>query len=293
MKAAIGKEHGVVFGLLHSSTFIFLLSSFILHPSSFSLAGLPQPLIVYYGQAKDWFGWPYTDNATVILLRGTNECARQPIKGSLSPGVNFALQVPFDDGRDTNRYVRNAVRAGDAVSVVVDDCDGRKTVMENGTVPAVTTPGDMILVNVTAATDADGDRLPDEWEQVLIDWGLHPNYTNIWDINAGDDYDGDGQSNGDEYRAGTFAFLDYDYFFVEHMERTGNGRLGLDFLSVLGKAYNLQYSTNLYAGIWTDCEYSLSDTGALQTAPTEGDGAWFSFFVPIVNTFRAFRLTVR
>jgi hypothetical protein len=258
-----------------------------------SVAGLPQPMVVYYGQAKDGFGWPYTENATVILLRGTNECARHNIAGSISAGVNFVLSVPLDDGRDTNRYVATAVRTGEVVSIVVDDVYGRKTIMEGGTVPAVPQPGGMILVNVTAATDADGDGLSDEWEQELLFWGLHPEYTSIWDINAGDDYDGDTQSNGDEYGAGTFAFLDYDYFFVERFNLSPNGRARLEFLSVNDKVYNVQCSTNLAAKIWSDCAYALNETGALQTGPVEGDGDWFSFYVPVEGEFRTWRLTVR
>jgi hypothetical protein len=251
-------------------------------------------MVVYYGQAMDGFGWPYTDHATVILLRGTNECARQNIKGSLSPGVNFALQVPFDDGRDTNRYVRTAVRAGEVVSVVVDDAYGRKTIMETNAVPAVTMPGDLILINVTAATDANRNGLPDEWEQVLVDWGTHPEYASIWDIHPADDYDGDGQSNGDEYHAGTFAFLDYDYFFIEHFDVLPSGRAKLEFLSVNAKAYNVQYSTNLVSRIWVDSPYALSETGALQTGLAEGTGDWLSFYVPVISgTNRMWRMRVR
>ncbi len=257
-----------------------------------SLGGLPQPMVVYYGQAKDGFGWPYTEYASVILLSGTNEYARHSINGSLSPGVNFALYVPLDDGRDTNRYVRNAARTGEVVSIAVQDTYGRKTIMESNAVPAVTTPGDIILVNVTAGTDTDGDGLPDEWEQEMLDWGTNPAITSIWDIAGLGDYDGDGQPNGDEYRAGTFAFLDYDYFFAEHFSRTANGRLRIEFLSVNAKVYNVERSTNVSAGVWDDCEYSLTETGAFQTGPAEGDGDWFSFYVPVPEPHLALRLLV-
>jgi len=255
-------------------------------------AGLPQPMVIYYGQAKDGFGWPYTQDAEVFLLSGTNEYARCAINGSISPGVNFILYVPLDDGRDADRYVRNAAHTGEVVSIVVDDADGRKTIMESNAVPAVTQPGDIILVNVTAGTDTDGDGLPDEWEQEMINWGSDPAITSIWDIAGADDYDGDGQSNGDEYHAGTFAFLDYDYFFAERFDMLPNHRLKIEFLSVASKVYNVQFSTNLTEGIWEDSEYSRTETGALQTGPVEGDGDWFSFFVPVLEPGRAFRLTV-
>jgi hypothetical protein len=269
----------------------FSLAGFILQPSAF--AGLPQPMVVYYGQAKDGYGWPYTKDATVILLSGTNECTRHNIAGSLSPGVNFALYAPLDDSRDTNRYVRNAVRTGEVVSIVVQDRYGQKTILESNAVPAVTKPGDILLINVTAGTDSDGDGLPDEWEQEMLDWGSNPSVTSILDIARAGDYDGDGQSNGDEYGAGTFAFLDYDFFFAEQLESTTNGRLRIEWLSIPAKVYNVQCSSNLPAGIWEDCEYSLTETGALQTGPAEGNGDWFSFYVPVLERTRAFRLTVK
>jgi hypothetical protein len=56
-------------------------------------AVLPQPMCIYYGQAKDEFGWPYSGShqGDVILRIGTNEITRHHVSGSLSPGVNFAL----------------------------------------------------------------------------------------------------------------------------------------------------------------------------------------------------------
>jgi len=226
----------------------------------------------------------------LALGRYSADC--HTINGSLSPGVNFALYVPIDDGRDTNRYSRTAMRKGEVVSIVVQDTYGQKTIMESNAVPAVTVPGDIILVNITAGTDTDGDGLPDEWEQELLNWGSNPGASNIWDITPTGDYDGDGQSNGDEYGAGTFAFLDYDFFFAEHFALTTNGRFKVEFLSIPAKVYMIQSTTNMPSGIWEDCEYSLTETGTLQTGPAEGTGSSFSFFVPLDERARTFRLTV-
>jgi len=253
-------------------------------------------MVVYYGQAKDWFGWPYVEDASVILLSGTNEIARYDIKGSISPGVNFALYVPLDDGRDTNRYVRSALRTGEIVSIVVEDpYYGRMTIMESNAVPAVSSPGDMILVNVTAGSDADGDGLPDQWEEILVYWSDGV-LTSIWDVNPNDDFDGDGQSNMDEFLAGTFAFLDYDYFFIEKLDRVTDQLLRISFLSVPGKVYRLwgaSLTPHEGAFDWQLEPYSRTLNGPLEKGPVEGTGSWLDFYVPLSEDGRVFKLTVQ
>lgn len=278
--------------ILHRFSFLILFSSFIVHPSSFSSAGLPYPQAVYYGQALDGYGWPYVDHAEVILLRGTNTIATHAIDGSLAPGVNFAMHVPLDDGRNTNRYVATALRTGEVVSIVVDDRYGRQTIMESNAVPAVAEPGELILINVTAGTDADGDGLPDQWEEELLAYGGNPAVTSIWDIVGSGDFDGDGQSNGDEYRAGTFAFLNYDFFYAEAFAPAPGGRLKLEWLSVRAKAYRVQSTTNLLSGVWADRATASTPDGTPASGPIEGDGTWLTRYVDFGPPGEILRITV-
>jgi hypothetical protein len=257
-------------------------------------AGLPQPMCVYYGQARDGFGMPYLTNADVILLHGSQEITRHKIRGSISPGVNFALYVHLDSGlTNSAAYSSRALHSGDLVSIVVRDPDGQKTIMENRAVPAVGPPGELLLINATAGTDSDGDGLPDEWEWELIyasNGALH----GLADVRPGDDFDGDGMSNWQEYRAGTFPFLDYDYFYVEEQERTSNGRLRLTFLSVPGKCYSAVCSTNPAAAssAWSSCPFALSDTAAPRITPAEGNGDWLSLYIPVSGQAQFIRLVV-
>jgi hypothetical protein len=254
-------------------------------------AGLPQPMCVYYGQARDGYGLPYRTNAEVILRRGTNEIARHTIRGALRPGVNFALNVHLDDGRTATSYSPKALHSGELVSIVVRDSGSERTIMENQAVPPVGQPGELILRNVTAAEDADGDALPDAWEWELIAWSegwLH----SLTEVRGGDDFDGDGMSNWMEYQAGTFPFLNNDYLAIEQSALTPNGRLRLTLLSVAGKAYSVQCATNLTAAVWTPCPFGLDDTGPLQLTPGEGTGNWFSLYLAIEEPARFFRLSV-
>ena len=252
-------------------------------------AGLPQPMCVLYGQARDGYGLPYRANADVILLHGTNEVARHTVRGSLAPGVNFALYVHLDDGREAMPYSTRALSSGASVRIVVRDADGEKTVMENASIPPVGQPGSLLLLNVTAAPDTDGDGLPDPWEWELNDWS-NGVLTSLWDVQGEDDFDGDGMSNAQEYAAGTFAFLDYDYLAVEQTLPTANGWLCLTFLTVPGKTYSVRGATNLAEPVWLPCSFSVSEAAPVQTAPAEGNGDWLSLYVPLDESMRFFRV---
>lgn len=56
-------------------------------------AELPQPSCVFYGEARDEYGSPYTTNAQVVLRVQGVECSRWTIMGMLAPGVNFKLPL--------------------------------------------------------------------------------------------------------------------------------------------------------------------------------------------------------
>jgi len=107
---------------LHNSWLQWALGATVawLFSSLWAQAGLPQPMCIYYGQAVDGYGMPYLTNATVTLMKGTNQIARQVIRGSLSPGVNFALYVHLDSGGGSKPYSPRALSSGDFVSIYVN-----------------------------------------------------------------------------------------------------------------------------------------------------------------------------
>lgn len=136
-----------------------------------------------------------------------------------------------------------------------------------------------------------GGRVTDPWEQEMVYWSFGALH-NITDVHPGDDFDGDGQSNWDEYRAGTFAFLDYDSFFAEDNGLTTNRRFRVSFLSVPGKAYGVRYVTALNQNLWTPSPIAISETADYQTGPVEGTGDWLSLYVPAELNSSFFRPTV-
>ncbi len=63
-------------------------------------------------------------------------------------------------------------------------------------------------------------------------------------------------------------------------------------LRTAGKIYGAVSATNLTQAAWAPCAFALNDTGPLQTVPAEGNGDWFSLYLPIEEPARFFRLTV-
>ena len=267
--------------------FSMLYFLFFVHTS---VAAVPQPMVVYCGQAVDGYGWPYLENATVILQSGTNEITRQEIDGSISPGINYILYCNLDDNRRNSRYDPDSVVTGQTVSIIIQDTYGQKTIMESNSIPDIGAPGTVNIITVTAGADSDGDGLPDLWEQELVDHSGGA-ITNISDVHPYDDFDKDGVNNGSEYKAGTFAFLDYDYFYIDRMAQTDD-LFDVSFITVPGKTYQLQSSTNLASRSWTNCPYFLDSTKQPVTIPAIGNGNRLHLYVPQQADHPVFRLFV-
>lgn len=124
-----------------------------------------------------------------------------PTSGTVpySAGDEFSI---VRDGGDLLFY-RNRELLYTAVLTQIDPLYVDITLYEIGSTPVVSgvqTSGDVLL------GDVDEDGLPDDWEQQIVDQDPNDNITSIYDINPGDDLDGDGLTNLQEYEmALTFA----------------------------------------------------------------------------------------
>ena len=255
-------------------------------------AGVPQPPCVFYGQARDEYGNPYLRDAEVVLRVEGRECSRWPILGMLAPGVNFKLSLALDDGTAAP-YASYAAHPGQAVKISVRTQGKERPIIEARAL-AVGQSGDVIGIYVTCGTDSNADGLPDEWEQMLVN-NSGGTLTDISQVRPGDDFDGDGVSNLDEYRARTYAFLKDDYLKVEEMGRAANGKLRLRFLTTLGINYSIHAASRSGPdAVWQSVPLTLSDDGdAVAYDSVVGDGNYVSVYVGITETVQFYRIAAQ
>jgi hypothetical protein len=270
---------------------LFLL--FIVYPLSFvvSLATVPFPSCVFYGQARDEYGVPYLTNATVILRVAGREGARCTIDRMLAPGINFRLPLDLDDGRGT-AYASYAARAGQPVQISVLAHGIERPIIETRAL-AVGGAGEFIGIYVTTGIDTDADGLPDEWEWELLENSLGA-YSTIAEIRPEDDADLDGVSNWDEYRAGTLAFAPEDFLYIEETARVANGRLRLRFLSTAGITYQVRAADSLGSeAVWPTVPFALDGQTAAANGAVVGNGYYLSLYADIDGAHRFFRIDAR
>jgi hypothetical protein len=122
------------------------------------------------------------------------------------------------------------------------------------------------IFNLTVLADADGDGVPD-----VADLNPGPNDATL-------DADHDGQSNLEEYLAGTDPSDPQSYLKIERIEATGSATLWFNAAS--NKTYTVEYTDALGSAGWS----KLADVVARSTNRTE------SVFDPASVAHRSYRL---
>jgi hypothetical protein len=129
--------------------------------------------------------------------------------------------------------------------------------------------------------DKDNDRLPDSWEQQIVDADPDDDIFSVADVRPNDDFDGDGSSNWLEYLMGTDP-TDARSCLRLLCSRGVDSETVLSWPTVTGKAYRLLYTEGLENG-WH-----------LLTTPMFGTGDWLEYRDRATATepFRFYRLEV-
>ncbi|NCC50111.1 MAG: hypothetical protein EOM20_02735 [Spartobacteria bacterium] len=242
------------------------------------------------------YGWPVLsgDNTVVILKSGTNECGRFTANELLGDGINYILEAPMDNAAGA-RYASYAVRQGDTVTVAVLVGDVEQPLMGDATLPVIGNPGDAIRVSLNMGTDLDGDGLPDQWETALIINNSGGLYTNIYQVLPGDDFDGDGASNMDEYLAGTAPQWAEDVLEACEWMRNADGLFALRFYTKQGITYEI-FASPLpppdQTFEWSRVMFRASPGGTEQANSTAALSGPTFYYVTPTNAFSLYRLEV-
>jgi hypothetical protein len=262
-----------------------------------ALAFPPAPYYTLYGMVRDQVGQTLTaEGAEVVLLKEGVEIGRTPITANRID-QSYELNVRMDQTRSgTALYSDKAVSVGGLFSLVVEMNGSTFYPIEvSGTLEAGN-GGERSRLDLTLGEDSDGDGLPDVWEQwQLYQAGQYSAADGSWDlsqISANGDFDGDGQSDGFEYIAGTFAGDATEVFGLEIKEKLA-GNVRLEFYAITGKTYTIERSSDMLE--WTRVNFA---TESAQNTPAAGHvaagvGQVPVFLTPASDAKEFYRLSVR
>ncbi len=259
----------------------------------------PAPSYTLFGIVRDQVGNKITvAGAQIILLKDGKEVGRTPITSTAGLDKNYELSVRIDQNRaGTTLYTDRAVSSGGAFSLAVEMNGTRFYPIEVSGNLTAGKGAENVRLDLNLGEDTDGDGLPDIWEQwQLYQAGYSPDANGHWPINLitkDGDFDGDGQSNYNEYLAGTFAGDAAEVFKLEIKEKVAE-KVRFEFYGITGKTYAIERSTDNKT--WTPV--SLSTGTAASTAAAAytatGVGVVSAFVAPSTGTAKEFfRLSVR
>ena len=226
----------------------------------------PAPDGYIYGLVKDQYGMPVADASVQVLLQTPGgvqlSAAIQP---NLAVGVNYLLPVPMDGGLTPIPYEAGALTTGTAYKLYVVSGGVTNLPIEMLTAsPTVGNPAQMTVQNLTEGTDANGDGIPDQWEEVFLQQlGIN---IPLASINPNADYAHDGRTLRQEYLLGNYPFNPTNTFNVSLVSLNAGSAL-LAFTTMTGRTYSAQGSPDLQN--WTALSFSV---------PAQGTNTMTSFY---------------
>jgi len=213
----------------------------------------PAPDGMVYGLVRDQYGNPLASPADHVVLTTANGAqVTAAIRPGLAIGVNFAMSVPMDTLLTPKTYVANAITAATPFKlyVVVNGVTNLPIEMTTATVQA--TPARQQRQDLTLGTDANGDGIPDAWEQVFLsEVGTNVPLARI-NVNA--DYARDGRTLKQEFVLGNYPNDPGNTFNVSLVSVNG-GAAVLGFTTISGRSYTAYGSADLQN--WTSLSFTI------------------------------------
>jgi len=220
----------------------------------------PAPDHVLYGTVRDELGRPLAaGTAVVIVSTAAGVIARTPIARGAEADANYLVRLPMDLGSLGTVYKPTALLPTSAFTIRVLIGNVAYVPIEITRLPpTLGQPGQRTRLDLTLGVDSDNDGIPDAWERALIERDTTGRLRTLADIKPGDDLDGDGLTNLQEYLIGTYALDRLDGLALEVLA-VENGRARLRFTTVPGRTYTVKASTNL--NDWSPQAFALTAAG--------------------------------
>ena len=255
---------------------------------------VPQAPVITYGLVRAEYGSPMTKASEVALtlVRDDDRAGAVYAAGAVGdmgiPGMNYRLSLEIDSTGPARPY---AVTAGTEMFV-------KATVggVERALSPVATfvTPaqGTKQRLDFSTGVDADGDGLPDSWEEWVLDLaGRDSSPSGIAAFRPGDDADRDGMTNLQEFLAGTDPFLSTDLLKIESIEVLPDGlRAKLVFLTSVDRKYRVVMTEDLERPVWTPVATARDAESELVYEPYAGNGRRMTVYVDARLKARFFRV---
>lgn len=251
------------------------------------------PSFTIYGMVRDNHGNALTTSAGMVIVNrpGGAEIIRGPSESNLGVGINYTLHIAMDAGITPTLYKPTAMFAGQPFTLVVIINGVTYAPIEaQGSNWAAGLPSASARIDLTLGPSSGNDGLPDAWKQDLINADTTGRLHTFADIRPGDDLDGDGMTNQQEFIAGTNP-LDKSDALNLSIIAVANGIAHLQFYAVRGRTYHLTSTADM--ATWAQQPFSTDPSAAnLVTSRLEPDGQLLDVYVPVGTSAALFKLYV-
>ena len=239
------------------------------------------------GTLKDWQNKVLTSSASVTIQAvATNGAvlASTKVTDPTADGYNFLLQIPL-----STTATDSTAAVGDTLNCVIIQESGLSLAASPlvvGEANAASTVS-LAFVNMKSYTATNGTgqtvQVPVEYVEAITPWLEANEIAGAYDPFA--DYDGDGVSNYDEYRAGTSPFDASDKLAITDYAASASALHAISFEYVGGHVYGVATTLSLTNPTWMTQGVKTSETAAesdqvMPSADEEDVGVATIYVVP-------------
>ena len=220
----------------------------------------------FVGRVLDWQKGALGDDSGIVI-RVRNEAGRVLAKSgtftSTASPYNYRVTIPV-----ATAPAEGCVTVGDRIVFELEDTSYRPSKIYRGKLPdeksVVLRSGGVCRADICLFNDRDGDGVPDEYVS-SISGEMYDHDIWEWDPNA--DWDGDGMTNYEEWKAGTSPFSAADVFALRAAEAVENMSaedfFPISFFAHPGRTYGVKATESLEdAGSWHYTAFRTEASGA-------------------------------